>query len=173
MELGLPTRTVLLSSPVCLRSSSLHEALALRRRAASPRLSSTPRIAADSPSVHLSAIFPGYYTGRATHVHIKVHTKWEPYQNGTFKTGGIVHTGQFFVEDHINEVIDKVSLLLRSMTRATEPAADTRLLHARSTHTPRTLSRTSGVALATGMTRSRSTRSRTRTGEPLLRGPFP
>ncbi|ORY90130.1 Intradiol ring-cleavage dioxygenase [Leucosporidium creatinivorum] len=55
-----------------------------------------------------TSIFPGYYTGRATHVHIKVHTKWEPYQNGTFKTGGIVHTGQFFVEDHINEVIDKI-----------------------------------------------------------------
>lgn len=41
-------------------------------------------------------------------MHIKVHSKWEPMANGTFVTGGIVHTGQFFVEDHVNEVVDKM-----------------------------------------------------------------
>lgn len=85
----------------------------LLAEASSPRVSPGRReLLLTSLAFHTpTAIFPGYYTGRATHVHIKVHTKWEPYQNGTFKTGGIVHTGQFFVEDHINEVIDKVSLL--------------------------------------------------------------
>lgn len=43
-----------------------------------------------------------------THVHIKVHSKWEPLANGTFTTGGIVHTGQFFVPDAINEQVDKL-----------------------------------------------------------------
>ncbi|KAM0752806.1 aromatic compound dioxygenase [Meredithblackwellia eburnea MCA 4105] len=55
-----------------------------------------------------SSIFPGYYTGRATHVHVKIHTKWEPHTNGTFTSGHMVHTGQFFVPDDINEVVDKI-----------------------------------------------------------------
>ncbi|KAL8286217.1 hypothetical protein RQP46_004705 [Phenoliferia psychrophenolica] len=55
-----------------------------------------------------SSIFPGYYTGRATHVHVKVHTKWTPHTNGTFTSGQQVHTGQLFVDDSINEVIDKI-----------------------------------------------------------------
>lgn len=46
--------------------------------------------------------------GRATHVHVKVHTKWTPHANGTFTSGNQVHTGQLFVEDSINEVIDKI-----------------------------------------------------------------
>lgn len=55
-----------------------------------------------------SSIFPGYYTGRATHVHTKIHTQWTPLDNGTFTTGRIVHTGQFFVPDELNAVVDKV-----------------------------------------------------------------
>mgnify|MGYP001577348290 FL=1 len=72
-----------------------------------------------------TSIFPGYYTGRATRtcyivalesleltgfadVHVKVHTEWEPLANGTFTSGRLIHTGQLFVEDSINEVIDKV-----------------------------------------------------------------
>lgn len=89
MALGPPTRTVSLNSPVSARRW---------------RLTWRPSLTASRST----AIFPGYYTGRATHVHIKVHTKWEPNANGTFTTGGIVHTGQFFVEDSINEVIDKI-----------------------------------------------------------------
>ncbi|KAI5477204.1 intradiol ring-cleavage dioxygenase, C-terminal domain containing protein [Pseudohyphozyma bogoriensis] len=55
-----------------------------------------------------TSIFPGYYTGRATHVHVKVHTKWEPEEDGTFMSGNLIHTGQFFINDEINEVIDKI-----------------------------------------------------------------
>lgn len=57
-----------------------------------------------------TSVFPGYYTGRATHVHAKVHTKWTPVpENGTFVSDHLIHTGQFFVPDGINQQIDKVS----------------------------------------------------------------
>lgn len=41
-----------------------------------------------------TSIFPGYYTGRATHVHTKIHTQWEPHANGSFTSGRLIHTGQ-------------------------------------------------------------------------------
>ncbi|GAA5863529.1 hypothetical protein JCM8547_007276 [Rhodosporidiobolus lusitaniae] len=55
-----------------------------------------------------TSIFPGYYTGRATHVHTKVFTKWAPHENGTYTGGHLIHTGQFFVPDRLNEQIDKI-----------------------------------------------------------------
>ena len=55
-----------------------------------------------------SSIFPGYYTGRSTHVHIKVHPEWTQLPNGSFTSGRILHTGQFFVDDHLNQEIDKI-----------------------------------------------------------------
>ncbi|KAL8293576.1 hypothetical protein RQP46_000277 [Phenoliferia psychrophenolica] len=55
-----------------------------------------------------TSIFPGYYTGRATHVHVKVHTQWKPHANGTFTSSRLIHTGQFFVPEDVNVVIDKM-----------------------------------------------------------------
>ncbi|BGP52777.1 hypothetical protein JCM8202_003856 [Rhodotorula sphaerocarpa] len=55
-----------------------------------------------------SSIFPGYYTGRATHVHLRVHTEWEPIHNGTFRSHRMLHTGQLFVPDSINMQVDKM-----------------------------------------------------------------
>ncbi|KAJ3915122.1 Intradiol ring-cleavage dioxygenase [Lentinula edodes] len=48
-----------------------------------------------------TTIFPGYYTGRATHVHAK-----NP--NGTFDGGKLAHVGQFFFEDDLNMQVDKM-----------------------------------------------------------------
>ncbi|KAL1741151.1 Intradiol ring-cleavage dioxygenase [Schizophyllum fasciatum] len=56
-----------------------------------------------------TTIFPGYYTGRAVHVHTKVFTDWSVLPNGTFVAGRLAHTGQFFFEDDITgEVADKM-----------------------------------------------------------------
>ncbi|KDN35919.1 aromatic compound dioxygenase [Tilletiaria anomala UBC 951] len=55
-----------------------------------------------------TSIFPGYYTGRATHVHVKVHPDWTQLPNGTFISSKVLHTGQLFVEDRLNEEIDKI-----------------------------------------------------------------
>lgn len=42
-------------------------------------------------------------------VHTKVHTQWTPHENGTFTSGRLIHTGQLFVDDKLNGVIDKVA----------------------------------------------------------------
>lgn len=56
-----------------------------------------------------SSMFPGYYTGRATHVHVKVHTEWTPLpHNNSFEIGNTAFTGQLFVDDDINIQVDKV-----------------------------------------------------------------
>lgn len=56
-----------------------------------------------------SSIFPGYYTGRATHVHVKVHTEWTPLpHNNSFAIGSTAYVGQLFVDDEINLQVDKV-----------------------------------------------------------------
>ncbi|THU83110.1 aromatic compound dioxygenase [Dendrothele bispora CBS 962.96] len=79
--------------------------------------------------VQFTTIFPGYYTGRATHIHTKVFTSWEPLPNGTFRSPsssssspsssssssssspssrGLAHVGQFFFQDSLNLQIDKM-----------------------------------------------------------------
>jgi len=56
----------------------------------------------------LTTIFPGYYVGRATHVHVKVYPKWKLLDNGTFIGENLVHKGQIFVSDDLNMAIDKL-----------------------------------------------------------------
>jgi len=55
-----------------------------------------------------TSVFPGYYTGRATHVHVKIHHDWDMLPNGTFRSGRLIHTGQFFFDDELNMMMDKV-----------------------------------------------------------------
>ncbi|PPR04197.1 hypothetical protein CVT24_010745 [Panaeolus cyanescens] len=55
-----------------------------------------------------TTIYPGYYTGRATHIHTKVFPEWTPIaENNTFKAGRLAHTGQFFFDEELNMVVDK------------------------------------------------------------------
>ena len=50
---------------------------------------------------------------------------WEPHANGTFTSGRLVHTGQFFIDDSLNEVIDKVrSFAFSAGLRSDERRAD-------------------------------------------------
>ncbi|KAF9465955.1 Intradiol ring-cleavage dioxygenase [Collybia nuda] len=53
-----------------------------------------------------TTIFPGYYTGRATHVHTKVFPRWTALPNGTFTSDQLAHVGQFFFDDEVNLRID-------------------------------------------------------------------
>jgi hypothetical protein len=70
-----------------------------------------------------TAIFPGYYTGRATHIHTKVFPEWTVHpENGTFTPGRLAHVGQFFFEDDINMAVDKVCLSLPSVLPSFSPS---------------------------------------------------
>lgn len=54
-------------------------------------------------------IYPGYYTGRATHVHTKVFPEWQVIpENNTYKAGRLSHVGQFFFDEELNMVVDKM-----------------------------------------------------------------
>ncbi|EFP84436.1 hypothetical protein PGTUg99_013215 [Puccinia graminis f. sp. tritici] len=55
-----------------------------------------------------NTIFPGYYTGRATHIHTEIHMDWEVTSNGTFTSKDVQYIGQFFFDDEINMSVDKM-----------------------------------------------------------------
>jgi len=55
-----------------------------------------------------TSVFPGYYNGRATHIHVKVHPEWETLPNNTFVSGRLAHIGQLFIEDKLNAQVDKL-----------------------------------------------------------------
>ncbi|KAL7652016.1 hypothetical protein ACMYSQ_009338 [Aspergillus niger] len=53
-----------------------------------------------------TSIFPGFYTNRAIHVHLQVHTDWTITSNGTIRGGRTVNTAQlFFNEDLATQVM--------------------------------------------------------------------
>jgi hypothetical protein len=41
---------------------------------------------------------PGWYAGRAQHIHVKAHVNYTTYDNDTISFGGIPHTGQMFFQ---------------------------------------------------------------------------
>jgi len=55
-----------------------------------------------------TTIFPGFYQGRATHIHVKAHQEWETRPNNTFVSGRLAHIGQLFFEDKLNAQVDKL-----------------------------------------------------------------
>ncbi|MDH6569219.1 protocatechuate 3,4-dioxygenase beta subunit [Streptomyces sp. SAI-117] len=54
--------------------------------------------------VKFETIFPGWYTPRTCHIHVKVHTGGEK-ADGTYEGGTVNHTGQLFFDDTIAEQI--------------------------------------------------------------------
>ena len=47
-----------------------------------------------SGAATFQTIYPGWYTGRTTHIHVKVHV-----------AGNVVHTGQLFMADTLTDTI--------------------------------------------------------------------
>lgn len=54
--------------------------------------------------VKFETIFPGWYTPRTCHIHVKVHTGGEK-EDGTYEGGKVNYTGQFFFDDEIAQEI--------------------------------------------------------------------
>ncbi|KAF8604396.1 aromatic compound dioxygenase [Ceratobasidium sp. AG-I] len=57
--------------------------------------------------VEFQSVYPGYYDGRAVHVHIMVHTNYSVSSNGTIisHAGQVRHIGRLFFEDSLNDQI--------------------------------------------------------------------
>ncbi|MGY0070260.1 intradiol ring-cleavage dioxygenase [Streptomyces sp. QTS137] len=54
--------------------------------------------------VKFETVFPGWYTPRTCHIHVKVHTGGQK-QDGTYEGGKVNYTGQLFFDDAIAEEI--------------------------------------------------------------------
>ncbi|QKV92477.1 intradiol ring-cleavage dioxygenase [Streptomyces sp. NA02950] len=52
-------------------------------------------------------IFPGWYYGRTTHIHLKVHYEGDV-RGGTYEGGHVAHTGQVFFSDKVADAIAKL-----------------------------------------------------------------
>jgi protocatechuate 3,4-dioxygenase beta subunit len=57
--------------------------------------------------VKFRMIYPGWYGGRAPHIHVKVRTSGAPTE-ATYTGGTIVHVGQIFFPPDINEAVRSV-----------------------------------------------------------------
>ncbi|MER6179078.1 intradiol ring-cleavage dioxygenase [Streptomyces sp. NPDC001652] len=62
------------------------------------------QIANGNGVVRFETIFPGWYTPRTCHIHVKVHTGGEK-EDGTYEGGKANYTGQFFFDDTVAEQI--------------------------------------------------------------------
>ncbi|THV07054.1 aromatic compound dioxygenase [Dendrothele bispora CBS 962.96] len=56
------------------------------------------------------SVFPGHYTGRATHIHVMAHqTNGTVYSNGTYTGDSISHVGQLFFDQSLISTVEAVS----------------------------------------------------------------
>lgn len=62
------------------------------------------QIAGANGVVKFKTIFPGWYTPRTCHIHLKVHTGGQK-EDGTYEGGKVNYTGQLFFDDTIAEEI--------------------------------------------------------------------
>src|SRR3954468_1403150 len=56
----------------------------------------------------LKTIYPGHYTGRTTHIHLKVHLGGKA-RGGTLRGGHVSHTGQLFFAESANSSVYALS----------------------------------------------------------------
>ena len=52
--------------------------------------------------------FPGFYPGRAQHVHVKAHVNGTVAENKTFMGGSVVHTGQLFFAQSTLDMVNTI-----------------------------------------------------------------
>ncbi|KAH8787995.1 dioxygenase [Diaporthe sp. PMI_573] len=50
----------------------------------------------------IKTIYPGFYAGRAIHIHAQVYTDWTLYGNGTLRSQNVVSTGQLYFEEDVS-----------------------------------------------------------------------
>ena len=63
----------------------------------------------ESGVVQFDTLFPGHYTGRATHIHVMTHTLDATVNDNNTLTGAsVTHVGQMFFDQDLIEVVDAV-----------------------------------------------------------------
>jgi hypothetical protein len=75
-------------------------------------------------AVQFTSIFPGHYSGRATHVHIETHLDGTVLANGTYAGGSIAHIGQFFFDQDLITQVEALSPYSKNTAAITTNAQD-------------------------------------------------
>lgn len=80
----------------------------------------------DAGVVELTTIYPGFYQGRTAHIHAMVHLDWAQDENGQLQsdTGSLVHIGQFYFEEDLNDAAFDVAPYTDNTNRRTLNAND-------------------------------------------------
>ncbi|CAE6501597.1 unnamed protein product [Rhizoctonia solani] len=57
----------------------------------------------------MHSVFPGWYSGRSIHFHVKVYENGSVAENGTYIAGRAMHTGQFFFNESLVQEVAKLA----------------------------------------------------------------
>jgi protocatechuate 3,4-dioxygenase beta subunit len=57
--------------------------------------------------IEFETIYPGWYVGRDTHIHLKVHVGGS-IESGKYAGGHVSHTGQLFFPDELSDEISNI-----------------------------------------------------------------
>jgi protocatechuate 3,4-dioxygenase beta subunit len=72
----------------------------------------------------ITTIYPGWYRGRAIHIHLKVHTG-VTVSNGKYTGGTVVNTGQLFFDETVTTAVAKISPYSANTVTRTTLSQDT------------------------------------------------
>ena len=75
-------------------------------------------------AVQFTSIFPGHYSGRATHVHIEAHLDGTVLPNSTYTGGSIAHIAQFFFDQALITEVEALSPYAENTIAITTNAED-------------------------------------------------
>ncbi|MCA9863534.1 MAG: intradiol ring-cleavage dioxygenase [Thermomicrobiales bacterium] len=63
------------------------------------------QLTGDDGVAEFTTIYPGWYTGRTVHIHMKVHIDGDVVDENTYDGGHVSHTGQLFFDDAISDEV--------------------------------------------------------------------
>ena len=86
--------------------------------------------------VQFDTLFPGHYTGRATHVHVITHLDAKPEANNTIWNTRVSHIGQAFFDQSLIDKIEATAPYSTNKQAVSKNAADSILLQEAATADP-------------------------------------
>lgn len=74
--------------------------------------------------VKFSTIFPGHYTGRASHIHVMLHPNAQPYPNGTIIDTTAAYVGQMYLNQSLISSVERRPPYTRNLNSLTPNSED-------------------------------------------------
>ena len=78
----------------------------------------------DDGVAQFTTLFPGHYTGRATHIHVLVHFNGTSFDNGTYAGGYVSHVGQLYFDQSLISEVEATSIYATNTQDLTTNADD-------------------------------------------------